>query len=139
MASARGILIHPTRPELNIVGELSTELSTLTTAVDGYLEAAYGYRQPDHTDAEAPRVTFLFNENGKILCDEAGRPRRLPLNATATGLWWHYAPTMYGRDVLVGPVVVFGGADADGEFRPVPQDVIDTYTALITGDYAVNH
>ena len=136
MPEILGIVITPTRQHLNGPRLINTSLDHLQRGVGGDIEAVYGYRQPDNTEAEAPRVTFICNENGKILLDDEGRPTRLPLNAHATALWWHFNALAFGADVFVGTVLVFGGIDEDGEMLPVPQDVVDVYTSLANCTYA---
>lgn len=136
MPEITGILIDPTRPDHSGVRLIRTSLEHLRHYVGGDIQAVYGYRQPDNTETEAPRVTFICNENGKCLVDDDGRPQRLPINAHATGLYWHYNALVFGEDVFVGTVLVFGGIDEEGEMLPVRQDVIDVYTSLVNCTYA---
>jgi hypothetical protein len=136
MPEIAAILIDPTRPDRSGATRINTTLEHLRHHVGGDIEAVYGYRRPDNTETEAPRVTFICNENGKCLLNDHGRPTRLALNAHATGLYWHYNALVFGEDVFVGTVLVFGGIDEDGEMLPVPQHVVDVHTSLVNCTYA---
>lgn len=78
-----------------------------------YQRAVGGYIETVHLD-EHPLV-IVANEQGKI--------NRLPVNRRATCLWWLLNPTGIGGDVLVGDVVILGGA-ADGDMGDVPKTLI---------------
>ena len=54
MPEILGIVITPTRPHLNGPRLINTSLDHLQRGVGGDIEAVYGYRQPDNTEAEAP-------------------------------------------------------------------------------------
>jgi hypothetical protein len=99
------------------VTAIHTDLISLQTLVGGFIEAVYGYRTPGGVEDEQPRITFYLNEYGKV--------DQLPLNYVATALWWYYHPAAAGADTLRGPVVITGYHDDN-----VPEDVLDTYTAL---------
>jgi hypothetical protein len=71
---------------------------TIKHAVGGWLEAV---SSTDDT------LTFWCNEEGKL--------KGLQPNPAATYLWWAAAPHMTKQDILVGPVVMTGGADPHGE------------------------
>lgn len=124
--TVNALVLDPACPENTGVRTIADDLATLQGLVGGYLEAVYGYRNPDGTDDDRPRITFYLNEEGKI--------HDLPRNGSATALWWHYDPDAIGRDVLVGPVVIVGGHDQRGHNTDLPGDVTDTYLRLVTGD-----
>jgi len=109
------------------VRTITDDLFTLRGLVGGHLEAVYGYRTPEGHDTDLPRITFFLTEEGKI--------HQLSENGLATALWWHYNRDAIGRDFLVGPVVIVGGADHNGDNTALPADVIGVYTRLIAGSY----
>jgi hypothetical protein len=82
------------------------ELNYLQTYVGGYIEAV-----------TAGNVTFWINEEGKL--------RGLPINRRATALWYHLEPAARGMDVLVGRVIVTGGADDEGHTESVDPEVLN--------------
>ena len=57
--------------------------------------------------------------------DEEGKLKGLPVNQTATLLLYRLNPAFRQRDVLVGPVLVTGGADDEGETLPVSSEAIE--------------
>lgn len=76
------------------------ELDTLQERVGGYVECVY---------SEDDKVTIWANEEGKLI--------GLPPNKMATITWWKLNPAMQGADILCGPVVITGGADAHGNTK----------------------
>lgn len=78
------------------------ELDTLQERVGGYVECVY---------SADGKVTIWANEDGKF----AG----LPPNRMATVVWWNLNPAMREADVLCGPVVITGGADAHGNTKSI--------------------
>lgn len=61
-------------------------------------------------------VPYWTTHEGKpcvAFCNEEGKIRELPFNELATALWYADTPTMRGRDVLCGNVIVIMG---DKEF-----------------------
>lgn len=61
-------------------------------------------------------VPYWTTHEGKpcvAFCNEEGKLRELPLNGMATIQWYTDTPSMRGRDVLVGDVIVIMG---DKEF-----------------------
>ncbi len=76
------------------------ELDTLQEHVGGYVECVY---------SADDKVTIWANEEGKLM--------GLPPNKMATILWWKLNPDMHGVDILCGPVVITGGADAHGNTK----------------------
>lgn len=76
------------------IGQPEAHLQLLQTLVGGWVQAV------DLT----PDLTLWVNEEGKL--------NGLPVNEAATRVWKAvYGPT----DVIVGPAVLTGGADEDGE------------------------
>src|SRR5690625_1374263 len=122
--TVQALVIEPTASGLQTI---TTDLDTLQGLVGGYLEATYGYRNPDGQDEDGPRINFYLNEEGKI--------HGLPENSLATALWWHYNRNAIGRDYLVGTVVIVGAGTAGRDAPTLPADVIDTYTRLAAGEY----
>lgn len=120
----QALVIKPGNRIGSHIRTVTTDLATLQGLVGGYIQATYGYRNSDGHDDDAPRITFYLNEEGKI--------HHLPENGLATALWWHYNRNAIGRDYLVGPVVIVGGA---GDAPALPADVVHTYNRLATGEY----
>ena len=129
--SLHALVVDPRRPSSSGPRTIRADLTTLQGLVGGYLQAVYGYRAPDQTLQAWPRVTFYLNEEGKI--------HGLPLNPLATALWWHFDPQAIGGDILVGPVVIFGGGDDNDDNTAVPGDVLEVYTALRDGSYPLSY
>lgn len=78
----------------------------LRSAVDGWIECV----------SLSPTADMWINEEGKI--------NRLPQNPTATGLW----VDLYGyTDVIMGNVVITGGADEEGETLGLTDEQVDYY------------
>ena len=71
-------------------------LRSLQKAVGGYVEIQ-----------RCGDVVLWFNEEGKI--------KDLPVNKSATLLWWNLIPDVKGVDALRGTVIVTGGPDSAGE------------------------
>ncbi|UVK63493.1 hypothetical protein SEA_AEGEUS_142 [Mycobacterium phage Aegeus] len=91
----------------------------LQKIVGGYIEAINIY---------TPRgeVTLWGHDEAKII--------RLPINKGATLIWWKLNPEMAEQDVLAGPIVITGGADADGACLPVPewiQEIVEANTIAV--------
>jgi hypothetical protein len=118
----QALVIDPVHPERSGPRTIDSGLSELQTLVGGWIEAVYGYSASDGEVDELPRVVFYLNEEGKI--------HGLAHNDLATALWWRYDPNAFGRDVLVGPVVIAGLDYDTGENTAVPADVIAAYTEL---------
>lgn len=60
--------------------------------------------------------TFFVNEEGKIM--------REPVNRRATLMWWLLNPSAVHMDVIVGPALLVGAPDEDGNTTDVPKDVV---------------
>lgn len=113
-SSTRALVLHPSGARWIMEVSPAHELTAMRHAVDGNIEATYGWTGPD---VEAADVTFFLNDEGRIL-DQ-------PVNWQATTLWWSVNPVMTGKDHLRGVVVVTGGADEDGNTLAVPDQVVE--------------
>jgi len=78
----------------------------LNAAVGGYLE---GVPTRDASGA--------LDEGYTAYCNEEGKLKRLPHNPAATRF------TRIAGDVLVGPVVIVGPPDDEGDDTPMPADI----------------
>ncbi|ORW10599.1 DUF3846 domain-containing protein [Mycobacterium kyorinense] len=136
-AQLQALIVHPghrSHPGSG-VRTITGDLPTLQGLVGGHIEAVYGYRTPAGADTDRPRIMFVLNK-------AANRKRRflnrvtarnvatLPENGLATALWWHYNRDAIGAAVLVGPVVIVGGPDNNGDNTALPADVVGVYTDL---------
>jgi hypothetical protein len=101
------------------VRAITDDLATLQSLVGGYIEGVYGYRRPDATLADAPRLVFYCNEEGKL--------RNLPVNRLATSLWWHYNPDAVHAHVLCGTVAITGINSRSGNNASIPGDLVKAY------------
>jgi hypothetical protein len=86
----------------------SLSLKVLQTSVGGYVEAI---------SSATGETTFWCNEEGKL--------ERLPVNRAATELLYALNPAYRGYDILVGPVVVTGGTDDEGDTTPINAEALD--------------
>ena len=77
-------------------------------------------------DAVGGWIEAVTSENGKLTfwCNEEGKLHGLEPNRAATYLWWATAPFMKGQDILVGPIVLTGGADPAGETLGLDDDQV---------------
>ena len=67
-------------------------------------------------------------EGFDLYCNEEGKLNGLPVNWTATYIW----EMSYGQtDVIVGDVVLTGGADDEGETLGLSQEQMDKITAFL--------
>lgn len=85
------------RPDFTTETVAFADTETIRDAVGGYIEAVYS----------GARMSLWCNEEGKLT--------GLAVNPAATALWWLVRPAMIRHDILVGPVLVAGGATAEGE------------------------
>lgn len=92
-----------------VLRRITPDLDTFQSLVGGFIE---------HIDLGIAGLGAYLNEEGKL--------NGLPLNHLATELWWNaYGPT----DMLVGPVVLVGPPDADGNDTGLTQNHIDDLRA----------
>lgn len=95
------------------VREIEENLQEFQSIVGGWLEAVYG----SHNENGEPQLTIFCNEEGKL--------KGLEFNRRATALWYAADPAVrLNGDVLVGSVIVAGGADPDGLILSAPDNVI---------------
>lgn len=88
---------------LHPLGSLSLE--TLQKSVGGWVQAI---------ESNSGDITFWCNEEGKL--------EQLPVNTTATLMLYDKNPAFKGHDFLVGPVVITGGVDEDGNTLPISDE-----------------
>ena len=94
------------------VGPIDASLKGLQGIVGGYIEAV----TTDDT-------TIFINEEGKLTGQE--------FNPLAPLLWWQLAPHMRGVDVLVGPAVVLGPVDGNGNETAVTKDTVYVFSSIL--------
>ena len=83
-------------------------LKSLQSAVGGYIEAV---------ESQSGKTTFWVNEEGKLM--------GLPVNLVGTELLYELHPAFRGYDILVGTVVVTGGADSHGNTLPITKEALE--------------
>lgn len=105
LSSTRTIRVGVINPDDTVITtrRITADLATFQALVGGYIE---------HVDFGI--YGLYLNEEGKL--------NGLPINRLATELWSAaYGPT----DILVGPVVLVGLANEDGDDTDLPVEVID--------------
>jgi hypothetical protein len=85
-------------------------LQSMQQAVGGYIE---------HVATNEARFDIWCNEEGKLT--------GLPLNELATQFLYATDPNWVGHDVLVGPVLLTGGADNEGATQTVPDFLLEQF------------
>ena len=90
----------------------ATDIGTIQGHVGGNVQVI---------DVNRPASSLWIHEEGKLI--------GLPINRRASLLLWLHAPAFRGQDILAGPVLVTGVADAAGDTTSVPGDL----TALLLG------
>ncbi len=91
---AKNALVITTAGEMSIIDLAENELATLQAKVGGWVQMVD------------------LNDNLTLWCNEEGKLEGLPLNRYATELW----ESVYGKtDIIVGDIVLTGGADDEGE------------------------
>lgn len=83
--------------------------------LEDYQGLVGGWIEP--VDIPALGVTVFVNEEGLL--------RHLPFNSRATFLWWYLVPAARQQAMLVGPALVVGFPDSNGDATNVPESVID--------------
>lgn len=101
----------PTEPE-NPITEL--EVATL----EDYQAVVGGWIEP--VDIPELGITIYVHEEGLVL--------GLPFNSGATFLWWYYVPEARQKAMLVGPAVIVGLPDANGDSTSIPADTAKLLT-----------
>lgn len=102
------------------VQEIDGKLATLQGLVGGWIEAVHPNRD----------TTLFVNEEGKL----SGQP----LNELATLLWWALDNDAVDQDFLVGPVVVLGPVDANGDETSVHTDTLNKFALAVMASAAVD-
>lgn len=94
-------------------GDAESHLSDLQRYVGGWVQAV----------DLSPDATLWVNEEGKM--------NGLPTNICATALWSAvFGPT----DVIVGPAVLTGGADDEGELMPLTKSALGRFDGIINAN-----
>lgn len=112
-----------TEPRAVRIDPLPAGITLMDTATYDDIKAALdgGWLEGAPTDGS---VTLYIDEDGK--------GKGLPINLLATAFWTHVggAEHVLHGDFLVGPVVVVGPPDAEGDDRPIPPAVTDLLVGL---------
>jgi hypothetical protein len=72
-----------------------------------------------------------WGDRASAYLDEDGKARDLPINHGAMLLGRRHGLRLWPGDVLVGPVVLLGGVDADGNDTDLPADLADDALTLL--------
>ncbi len=83
--------------------------------LEDYQAAVGGWIEP--VDLPDLGVTIYVHEEGLIM--------RLPFNPRATFLWWHFVPEARQKAMLVGPALVVGLPDRNGESTDIPARALE--------------
>jgi len=86
--------------------------------LEDYQAAVGGWIEP--VDIPGLGVTIYVHEEGLVL--------GLPFNSRATFLWWYCVPEARQKAMLVGPALVVGLPDRNGDSTHVPGDVAARFT-----------
>lgn len=81
--------------------------------LEDYQAAVGGWIEP--VDIPELGVTIYVHEEGLVL--------GLPFNPRATFLWWYFVPESRQKAMLVGPALIVGVPDRNGDSRSIPTDV----------------
>lgn len=87
--------------------------------LEDYQAAVGGWIEP--VDIPSLGVTIYVHDEGLVL--------NLPFNPRAAFLWWFYVPESRQKAMLVGPALVVGLPDRNGDSTDIPAHV----AALLTG------
>jgi hypothetical protein len=123
LAESLRLANHEKREQETILATIKAVILDVDGAVapvdldGGYeaLQAAVGGNF-DLVTSSTGETSFWLHDEGKLI--------GLPVNATATRLLWKLNPAFDGLDVLVGTVVVTGGADDEGETLGVGDEAL---------------
>jgi hypothetical protein len=106
---AKQALVITTSGEMSVIDITGNELKTLQEKVGGWVQAI------DLTSS----LTMWANEEGKLV--------GLPVNGFATELW----ESRFGAtDIIVGDIVITGGADDEGETIGLTDAQVDALKSL---------
>jgi hypothetical protein len=101
---------------LHIPTEANEPITELEVSkLEDYQAAVGGWIEP--VDLPDLGVTIYVHEEGLVL--------GLPFNSRAAFLWWYFVPEARQKAMLVGPALVVGLPDRNGDSTDVPAHVID--------------
>lgn len=104
----KGIVIPANEDQpITVLDYEQSDIDAIQNVVGGYFEAV------EAPDAD---LTFWINEEGKFIS--------VPPNRRATSLLWAVNPAWINHDILMGDVLLSGGADAHGNTKSVPADIL---------------
>ena len=83
--------------------------------LEDYQAAVGGWIEP--VDLPDLGVTIYVHEEGLVL--------GLPFNSRAAFLWWYFVPEARQKAMLVGPALVVGLPDRNGDSTDIPARVVD--------------
>lgn len=83
--------------------------------LEDYQAAVGGWIEP--VDLPDLGVTIYVHEEGIVL--------GLPFNSRAAFLWWYFVPEARQKAMLVGPALVVGLPDRNGDSTDIPPHVVD--------------
>ena len=77
-------------------------------------------------EAVGGNFDLVVSATGKtsFWCHDEGKMIGLPINTVATKLLWKLNPAFDGADVLVGPIVISGGANDEGETLDINDEAL---------------
>ncbi|SIS17685.1 protein of unknown function [Microbacterium sp. RURRCA19A] len=81
--------------------------------LEDYQAAVGGWIEP--VDIPELGITIYVHEEGLVL--------GLPFNSRATFLWWYFIPEARHKAMLVGPALIVGLPDRNGDSTSIPNDV----------------
>ncbi|WP_205781387.1 DUF3846 domain-containing protein [Planctomonas deserti] len=93
-----------------------TELEV--SKLEDYQAEVGGWIEP--VDIPELGVTVYVHEEGLIL--------NLPLNSRATFLWWYFVPGARQKAMLVGPALIVGLPDRNGDSTDIPAHAAEMFT-----------
>ena len=100
----------PTESEEPITALEVHQLEDYQAAVGGWIEPV---------DIPELGITIYVPEEGLIL--------GLPLNSRATFLWWYFVSQVRQKAMLVGPALVVGLPDRNGDSTDVPTEIAERF------------
>lgn len=98
----------PTEPDDPITELEVFQLEDYQAAVGGWIEPV---------DIPELGVTMYVHEEGLVL--------GLPFNSRAAFLWWYFVPEARQKAMLVGPALVVGQPDRNGDSTDIPAHVAE--------------
>lgn len=83
--------------------------------LEDYQAAVGGWIEP--VDIPELGITVYVHEEGLVL--------NLPFNSRAAFLWWYFVPEARQKAMLVGPAVIVGLPDRNGDSTDIPSEVAE--------------